>query len=168
MATYYADKTGSTNIDWATFSNGFVVVSSGAVSNVTYTATTSYTPVVTLAGGTGNTVPQYTTNSGLYSVVGSVCHVDVYLAGDGGNEGAGSGQINVSLPLTASASDLAGYFNCGTVQNSTTLYNTYGTIGPSATTIALTRNNVSAVAAVVGTDQNSTTRFIRLKFSYRL
>jgi hypothetical protein len=59
---------------------------------------------MTLVGGAGNTVPVYSTNTGRYTRVGNTIFVNVYLTGDGGAEGAGTGQINIALPITASAS----------------------------------------------------------------
>lgn len=64
----------------------------------------TWTPILTLVGGAGNTVPIYTTNVGVYTRIGNIVYCSVLFEGDGGAEGAGTGNINISLPLPASLS----------------------------------------------------------------
>ena len=129
----------------------------------------TYTPTVTLVGGAGNTTPVYTTNTGRYSQNGNRVFVDVYLTGDGGAEGAGTGQINIALPITAGASHPTSYFPCGYALNNVTEDEIWGQVAGSATTIALVYfNAISTTATLTGADQNSTTRTIRIKFSYEV
>lgn len=134
----------------------------------------TFTPTVTLVGGAGNTVPQYSTNSGRYTRIGNRVFVDVYLTGDGGNEGAGSGVLNVALPITASTSHPAGNFLAGSWINGTSQKPCYGVITGSSTTIALKVQGDAAGVLndtqpdVTGNNQNNTTRSIRLKFSYEV
>lgn len=130
-----------------------------------YVAST-FTPTVTLVGGAGNTVPVYTTNSGSYVRVGNRVFVDVYLTGDGGNEGAGTGQMNIALPFTAAASQYSGYSFAGTGINNTTYHIVVGEVAASATTIALGRLSSGAFNNFTGAEQSSTTRTIRLSFNY--
>lgn len=127
---------------------------------------TTYTPTVTLVGGAGNTVPQYTTNIGYYTQIGKLITVMVYLTGDGGNEGAGTGQINIALPVSASSNQPTYYVPCGQYLNNTAFVIAAGQIQASASTIELGRNNAGAFAAVTGADQNNATRSMRLTFQY--
>jgi hypothetical protein len=131
--------------------------------------TASFTPTVTLVGGAGNTVPVYSTNSANATQLGNRMFVDVYLTGDGGDEGAGTGVINIELPDTANASQLSGVFPCGYALNNATAYPLYGEIAGSANTISLSYITLlGAVANFTGADQNNATRTIRLHFSYLL
>lgn len=137
----------------------------GAKNPTPYSSST-YTPVVTLVGGS-DTVPVYSTNSGTYTMIGNVCFGSAYFAGDGGAEGAGTtGQLNISLPFTANASQLTYYVPVGFMLNGTTYTIVSGQIAASGTTIALSRNNGVARAMVVGDDQNNTTRAIRIDFRF--
>ena len=130
----------------------------------------TFVPSVSLVGGAGNTTPVYTTNSGTYQIVGNRCYVDVTLTGDGGAEGAGTGQINIALPVTgaanAAASDffLVGYFFNGALEGVV-----FGAINSPYTTISLRYlNAIGTTAAITGDLQNSGTRNIRLKFWYAI
>lgn len=128
----------------------------------------NFTPTVTLVGGAGNTVPQYITNIGEYIKVGSLVTIDIFLSGDGGDEGAGTGQINIALPFVAGTSQPSGGFVAGKMINSATISVVYGEIDASGTTIKLNyQNTVSSEATVTGNEQNNTTRSIRLQFSYQ-
>lgn len=89
-------------------------------TNQTLTGWQTYAPTVTLVGGTGNTVPVYSSNLGRYLRMGNLVYVDINLSGDGGDEGAGTGQLNIALPVQAGASingdvvtlqDLTWYFD---------------------------------------------------------
>ena len=134
----------------------------------------TFTPTVTLVGGAGNTTPVYSTNTGRYTRIGNRVLVDIYLTGDGGAEGAGTGVLNIALPITASASHPDGIFTGGSVINSTEEIICYGVIAGSATTVALKMQADTAGAVtsdivdVTGADQNNATRSIRLKFFYEV
>lgn len=134
------------------------------------TGWSTFTPSITLTGGSGNTVPQYSTNTGRYAVVGNIVFVDVYLTGDGGNEGAGTGIFRVNLPVTAGANHPYALFPCGTAQNgSSTVYLLYGKIPGSNTTIDLNYlDSITSTAVFKGDLQNNTTRSVRLKFFYEI
>lgn len=127
----------------------------------------TFAPTVTLVLGAGNTVPVYSTNTGRYTRVGNRVFVDIYLTGDGGAEGAGTGAFNIALPFTASASNPTSDILVGTGLNSTTSYLLIGQIGGGATTIAL-RYYVTLIliASMTGADQNNAVRTIRLQFAY--
>ncbi len=140
-----------------------------ASGTLAYSTTTTFSPTVTLVGGAGNTTPVYSTNTGRYTRTGSIVFVDVYLTGDGGNEGAGTGQINIALPVTASASHPTSLFPVGYVLNGTTEDDVFGQIIGSGTTITLNYFNlVQTTVALTGADQNNVTRTVRLKFFYEV
>lgn len=130
----------------------------------------TFTPTVTLVGGAGNTVPVYTTNTGRYVRVGDVVFVEVYLTGDGGAEGAGTGVLNIALPVTSGANAVpAGSISCGLASNNATSYQLLGLIGAGSGTISLSYwLTVSAVTSFTGAEQNNATRSIRLFFSYEV
>ncbi len=135
-------------------------------NNPQYIGMTSYAPTVTLVGGS-DTVPVYSTNTGLYTLIGNKCFVSVYLTGDGGAEGAGTtGQMNIALPIAANASQPTGSVNVGDSINNTTFTQIFGQVAGSATTIALGRINAGTLAIYTGADQNNATRILRLEFSY--
>lgn len=146
----------------------------GSNATMTYTAPLTFTPTVTLVGGAGNTVPVYSTNSGRYERIGNRVFVDIYLTGDGGNEGAGTGVLTVAIPLTASANHNTGYFTAGSVINGTEEQICYGVINGAVATVSLAMQADTAGAVgsdivdVTGADQNSTTRSVRLKFVYEV
>lgn len=96
---------------------GYVLVEDDVTVPIT-TGWRSYTPIVTLVGGAGNTVPVYTTNSGRYQRICNTILVDILLQGDGGAEGAGTGVFNISLPINGGTSTNSdGVGNTGFVVN---------------------------------------------------
>jgi len=127
----------------------------------------TFTPTVTLNGA--GTVPQFTTNTGYYSQVGKIVFVWVYLTGDGGNEGAGAGQLQIALPVAASANQTAHAIPAGVVQNSTASYVTFGTIAASASVVKLYAiNGNSPISALTGAEMADSTRAIALQFFYHV
>lgn len=125
------------------------------------------TPTVTLVGGAGNTTPVYTATACRYTRFGRLIYVDVFLNLDGGNEGAGTGVLNIDLPVTASANHSTSYFPCGYVVNGSSNLATWCRIPASATTVELSYFSViTSRTDITGNDQNQTTRSIRLKFFY--
>lgn len=154
------------------FENGVAysdsVTVAGGSSLSSYVENT-FAPTVTLVGGTGNTTPVYSTNSGRYTRIGRIVFVDVWLTGDGGAEGAGTGVVNIALPITASASQNTGTFSVGYVRNGAYADGLplYGQIAAGGTTIELVQRTVAgAFASVTGADQNNASRAIRMKFQY--
>lgn len=130
-------------------------------------AWTTFSPTVTLTGGAGNTVPVYSTNTGRYARIGSTIFVEVYLTGDGGNEGAGTGLFNVALPTAANASNPTQKFPCGYALNNTAEYEIWGQIVGGASVITLQYfNAINTTVNFTGDDQNNATRTVRLKFFY--
>ncbi len=129
----------------------------------------AYTPTVTLVGGAGNTVPVYSTNSGRWSRVASMIFIEVLLDGDGGDEGAGTGVINIALPVAAGASKIVNELICGLSNNGSGQELLYGIIGQSGNTISLERQTaIRSHSALTGADQDNVARKIELNFLYEI
>jgi len=142
-------------------------VNCGAGGTIAYVVgPTTFTPTVTLVGGAGNTVPQYVTNSARYTQIGRRVFCDVLLSGDGGNEGAGTGQINIALPVTASASAVGNRTPIGYYLNGGTATMLGGTVAASGTTVSLTVGQ--GTTSFTGADQSNTTRVVTLRFDYEV
>ncbi|KKL73206.1 hypothetical protein LCGC14_2077240 [marine sediment metagenome] len=131
----------------------------------------TFTPTVTLVGGAGNTVPVYTANSGRYLRIGDLILVDVFLNGDGGDEGAGTGQINIAIPIAGGASvngdgvGMVGHADNGAGEN----YPLFGSIAQEGTTITLDRwTSIKVLAALTGDDQDDVARCVNLHFWYEV
>lgn len=147
---------------------GVVFAGSGQSTLSNYTEGT-FTPTVTLVGGVGNTTPVYSTNTGRHTRIGDQVFTDVYLTGDGGAEGAGTGRINIALPIVAGVSHPTSFFPCGYADNGATEYEIWGQISSSATTIELVYfTTLGDEVDFTGADQNNVTRIIRLKFFYEI
>jgi hypothetical protein len=153
--------------------SGLSAVSYGLLSATNPSISTglwnTFTPTMTLVGGAGNTVPVYSTNTGRYTRVGNTIFVNVYLTGDGGAEGAGTGQINVALPVTVSASfPTTIYQAVGQAINGAANYLLVGILQASGTTIQVSFLNTTTalISAVTGADQNNVSRTLTLSFSY--
>ena len=89
--------------------------------------------------------------------------VDIYVTGDGGAEGAGTGRINVALPASAGASHNGFKWPAGMYSNGATQAPLYGEV--NSTTIVLYKSDGTDMT---GADQNSTSRDLRLKFFYEV
>jgi len=128
----------------------------------------TWTPIVTLVGGAGNTVPVYTTNTGVYTRIGNVVYVDILLSGDGGAEGAGTGQITISLPIAASALNSgAGIGVSGAGLNSTSRQQLFPSISSGASTASIFYwSAINTYVPLTGADQNNTARSLALHFFY--
>lgn len=150
----------------ATLNAHGLYVDSVAVGSLVWS---NFTPTVTLVGGAGNTTPVYSTNSGRYIQIGNKVHGEVYLTGDGGVAGAGTGVVNIALPVQASASNLTGYVPVGVGLNNTTYMLLVGQTGPNATTIALAYfDTIGTLSPVTGAQQNNATRTLRIAFTYEV
>lgn len=134
----------------------------------------TFTPTVTLVAGVGNTTPVYSTNTGRYTRIGNRVFVEIYLTGDGGNEGAGTGTMDIALPIAASASMPAGNFLAGSITNGSEAQPAYGFIQGGTSSVALRMQSDTAgalnstIIGATGADQNNSTRTIRLQFSYEV
>jgi len=130
---------------------------------------TTWSPTVTLVGGTGNTTPVYTTNLARYEKIGNIMFCSIELLGDGGAEGAGTGVINIDLPIVAGTSQLHIESPCGRGVNGATEHILFGTISANSTTIALSQQSAAnQTTPFQGNDQNNTSRHIDLQFWYRV
>ncbi len=128
----------------------------------------TFTPTVTLVGGSGNTVPVYGVNSGVYTRIGNQVFNDVELNNDGGSEGAGTGQMTIALPIVAESSGRTSIISCGYADN-TINYNLVGTIASGASVIKLYYWTTStSLVEFTGADQNAVGRSLRLHFTYRV
>jgi len=137
------------------------------------TALTSYvegtfTPTVTLVGGAGNTVPVYASNIGRYTRIGRMVFVSVYLFGDGGDEGAGTGTLHIALPITASANQPNMYYSqYSYALNGSDEYQLSLSVVGSATTVICNKWDSAGVNSVfLGNNQNNTQRAMTLNFYY--
>ncbi len=150
------------------FRGGILLENSGQSTLSNYTEGT-FTPTVTLVGGAGNTVPVYSTNTGRYTRIGNRVFVDVYLTGDGGAEGAGTGVFSVALPVVASASNPTSYFPAGFFANGTAEDPLWGQIVGSGSVIDFAYEDVlNNFTVMTGAEQNNATRTVRLKFFYEV
>lgn len=142
-------------------------------STVTYPAAagwTTFTPTVTLTGGAGNTVPTFTTNAGRYSKVGNVVFVDIFLNNSaGGTAGAGTGQVNIALPVTAGATQAAANGICGLLINGAASYALTVDILNGATTAIIGFLSGTTSQGVQGATLNdANTRQMTAKFFYEI
>ena len=147
--------------------NGNVLVESTSTTNILFYIEGTFAPTVTLVGGAGNTVPVYSTNTGRYTRIGNRVFVDIYLTGDGGNEGAGSGAFTVAIPIASSASHPTSYFPVGFFANGTSEDPIWEQIVAGASVIDFAYEDVlNNFTVMTGAEQNNATRTVRLKFSY--
>jgi len=129
----------------------------------------TFTPTVTLVGGAGNTVPEYTTNLGRYTRIGRMCFATIKLAGDGGDEGAGTGRMNIALPFTSAntgqtINQTQGYLANGGVTNVGIIE-----ISPSGNVLQLSYfDTITSFSQYLGSHQDNAGRFIILNFSYEV
>ncbi len=129
----------------------------------------TFTPTVTLVGGSGNTVPVYVTNTGRYTRVGNRVFVDILLDSDGGAEGAGTGQINIALPIISSSSQQGGVHAAGNATNNTSTYLLAILVSSSSSVVTLQYyDTITTNAVFTGALQNNSTRQIRLQFYYEV
>ncbi len=139
----------------------------GALGN--YIPWTSYTPTVTSSVG-GDTIPVYTTNSGLYTRIGDTVFVQVFLTGDGGAEGNGSGDLRIALPVAVGASDLGILRGNGIRLNNATYYTILANpvVGQSYFRLFYIDPATNTQNIITPTLQNNTTRTIQISFFYRV
>ncbi len=95
--------------------------------------------------------------------------MDVYLTGDGGAEGAGTGVFTVAIPIASSASHPTSYFPVGFFANGTAEEPIWGQIAAGASVIDFAYEDVlNNFTAMTGAEQNNVTRTVRLKFNYEV
>lgn len=149
--------------------SGNMLGDSTNTTNVLAYIENTFAPTVTLVGGAGNVVPVYTTNTGRYTRIGNRVFVDILLAGDAGQEGAGTGVFSVALPIAANASHPIYFFPAGSFANGTAENPIWGQILGSATVIDFAYVDVlNNFTVMSGADQSDVTRWMRLKFDYEV
>lgn len=130
---------------------------------------TTFTPTVTLVGGSGNTVPTYSSTLARYIQIGKFIHMQVALINtSGGTAGAGTGVLNVALPVAMSANTTtdALIITAGYMSNSTT--EDFLLVRPVASSAALPLYRSVGFTAIVGNTQNNAARSLRFAFSYEI
>lgn len=141
----------------------------GALS--TFIPPTNYTATITLSGGSGNVVPVYSTNIAFYMRVSDMAYVLLQYSGDGGAEGAGTGEVNLALPITAAAiSGGQTLPQVGRALNNATGYILTLVIASGGTTAAckFTSLSTAELGTFTGADQNNATRNMYFSFWYRV
>lgn len=129
----------------------------------------TYTPIMTLVGGSGNTVPVFTTNSGRATKIGDRMFVDILLTGDGGAEGAGTGVVTITLPIAADSAALNKTIPAGQIFVSATGVPAFVTINASGTTFTLKQDaGVAGIISTTGDILGFADRSISLSFSYEV
>jgi len=127
----------------------------------------TWVPILTLVGGAGNTVPVYTTNTGIYTRIGNIVYCQILLDGDGGDEGAGTGAVNISLPIVAGANTAASKGVNGVGFNGATRYQLFAVTSASQIVASIFYwDTISSYVPLTGVDQNNISRTIGLEFSY--
>jgi hypothetical protein len=122
---------------------------------------------VTLVGGAGNTVPQYSSVDCHYTKVGREVTEVVNLLGDGGNEGAGTGQVNIGIPFAGATITNGQCQTVAVVQNGAAFYNTQVCVDSGGTTARLYKHDsITTYSNVTGNDQNSTSRSTQYVIKY--
>lgn len=156
--------------DLASANNAFLVTDGSGVPSLgkAYLEDT-HTPVVTLVGGAGNVVPDYATVSGRYLRVGNhnIYHVRLNNS-SGGTAGAGSGEINISLPIAVSASQ-ATLYQSAFLKNGSNSYIGLIEIPPGASTVTLFYYpTISTLSSFTGVLQDNASRQIDFTIVYEV
>lgn len=129
-----------------------------------YTPWTDYSATISLVGGAGNTVPQYSTNVSRYTRIGNTVIVSLTYYGATGDAGAGSGSLTVNLPVTANIpvneSVPGGYLRNAGYQNIVVVI--------SAGTDRCSFFSITSASPIVGDSQSASTREIQANFSYEV
>lgn len=132
---------------------------------------TAFTPTLTLVGGAGNTVPTFASTTARFQTVGNVVHVAVNLTNSaGGTAGAGTGTLNMALPVTAGASNTAAYSAVGFLVDGSLDLVMHAQVGAGSTTaIFLVQTSATAFATVQGASLNdANNRQLQMKFFYEI
>ncbi len=161
-------------INEITTANDAILTTNGSgVPALASAAWATFSPNITFTGGAGNTAPTYTTTTGRYCQIGKIVYVQVLLVGDGGTAGAGTGRINIALPVNVGASyggGVTSFLNAiGWAFNNATAYQLLGLLSASAAIIGIFYwSSISATASFTGADQNNTNRALRIQFYYEV
>lgn len=132
---------------------------------------TNFTPTITLVGGAGNTVPTFSTTQARYSQVGNVVFLQINLVNSsGGTAGAGTGTLNIALPIASGASVVNNNTAVGYILNNVTHNLLYAQIATGgATTCQLTiQTAIGTVATLTGANLNNAVRQIQMSLFYEV
>jgi hypothetical protein len=137
-----------------TFGAGITATTGIFSGDVFTTAFTSWTPTLSAAGGTP---PEYQTIICYYHKIGKMVFYSIYLSDDGGNEGAGSVMLGITLPVNVN--EYCKVIGSGRYGNSTTV---------GGLIVRYYNHNIAALFLdndsryLEAADQNNATRFIEL------
>lgn len=124
----------------------------------------NFTPTLSSSG----TVPEYSASSGKYLILGNITYVQVYLSGDGGDEGSGLYGLKLHLPVLSSYSQLDSWHPAGVASNGSSWYNIICRIQGGATITDLwTWSGVNSLSTFQCAEQDNASRSLRLNFWYR-
>jgi len=167
-STSAADATEALGVG-ATDTPGFAGINLGNEDLDDYDEGT-FTPTVTLVGGTGNTVPEYSTNSGRYTRIGRVVFVSIRLSGATGDAGAGTGNLKIALPITVSASWPGVYTGNGYVFDGTANeYLVLPDLSAGADVAGLIYwSDLTTIGTIKGENQSGGGRTIKITFWYEV
>ena len=143
---------------------------SGNLSFLT-AAWSTFSPTVTLVGGSGNTVPTYSTAVGRYKQIGNTVFCNIYLNNtSGGTAGAGTGTLNIALPVAVSASITTGQVGgSGTLLVNASKFIAIPILTASATTVTFGyQTSIGTQTTGQGDSQNNAVRQIALSFFYEV
>lgn len=133
---------------------------------------TAYTPILSLVGGVGNTVPTFTTNNGSFVTVGNLCFYEVALENtSGGSGGAGTGELNVSLPIPAGLNQTGAGATIGVILNGTfSYYINNRAVAAGDTTVRLAfQQLLGTVTPILGsTISDANSRELTFKMTYQI
>ena len=153
-------------------SRGYPIVNSalGADAILINNSWYAYIPQVKFVSGTG-TVPNYATVFGRYMVTNNVVRCDIFLDGNGGTAGSGTGILGVSLPVMPSANSPTGYIQVGYVTNNNNQYPLFGILSGTSALLSLgematTGAGSPSISALTGADQNNANRTLAIHLWY--
>lgn len=143
-------------------------ISFGQTTLAHYQENLVWTPTFTLSGGSGNVNPVYSSTLSTATRIGNIIHCNVLFLGDGGAEGAGTGQFSLSLPTAVRAGMATnGFIPIGTAINATTDYILYGQFQQGLTALPVYYvSGVNLFAGFSGSLQNNASRQVRFQFFY--
>jgi hypothetical protein len=131
----------------------------------------SYTPTITLVGGSGNTVPTFSTQSGRWCRLGNTVFVQLnFLNPSGGTQGAGSGLITIALPETVGASMSSTPIGAMGLIGTTNVFPAVPVLSVGGTTCTITYINPATNASVplTGASYAASARYLQMQFFYEV
>lgn len=129
----------------------------------------TFVPTLTLVGGAGNTVPVFSTALGRFTRIGRTVFVWVYMTGDGGTDGAGTGVLTMDLPISSSASEVTGVSTGGYIASPTYADIIALSIATASSTCSFYRwDTIGSITAVLGSDFSNGSRDIQVRFFYEV